>query len=290
MTLMDQDKFIRFLNIITESCLIEDDRFGIFPITNRGIQISLPVRSYPDSGSLVEAWLPCCRDPYSGPVSITLALWESNYYRYFVSLPFPTEETLQFRQLYLRYQDTHDRDTTFEIDDIAIIEKSFSQCGAYPPELTGSTLTLADTRPLCVRVYSDSQANFAVAFGQCFGRHWIHFAYTSPSDGHSWEDYAREEYKKMLTNGLEHVQSMAEAHSLGECGDRVWIIQTHLPGSSWTLQTSHVTWQRSRVGVRFDVFQNPGFSDVSSKWTGLLVEVGGVSCTHILSLALIFPF
>ena len=203
-----------------------------------------------------------------------------------MSLPSPTEETLQFRQLYLRYQDTHHRDTTFEIDDIAITEKSFTQCGTYPPELTASTLTLADTRPLCVRVYSDSQANcyLAVAFGQCFGRHWMHFACTSPSDGHSWEDYARKEYKKMLTNGLEHGQSMAEAHSLGECGDRVWIIQTHLPGSTWTLRTSRIIWQSSRIGIRFEVFQNPGFSDVSGKWTDLLVEVGCPSLVHAHSL------
>ncbi|KIM65664.1 hypothetical protein SCLCIDRAFT_1157965 [Scleroderma citrinum Foug A] len=260
MKLMDQDKF--------------DDRFGIFPITNRGIQISLPVRSYPDSGSLVEAWLPCRRSPNSGPVSITLALWESEYYRYFVSFPSPTEETLQFRQLYLRYQDTHNRDTTFKIDDIAITEKGFTQCGTYPPELTASTLTLADTRPLCVRVYSDSQANryLAVAFGQCFGRHWMHFACTSTSDGHSWEDYAREEYKKMLTNGLEHGQSMAEAHSLGEYGDRVWIFQTHLPGSPWTLRTSCITWQSSRIGVWFEVFRYRGFSNTLDVWTDLHVE------------------
>ena len=46
----------------------------------------------------------------------------------------------------------------------------------------------------------------------------------------------------MQINGPEHVQSMAdaEARSPGEHGDRVWIIQTHLPGSTWTLQISRV--------------------------------------------------
>ena len=225
-------------------------------------------------------------------MSITLALWKSNYYRYFVLLPSPPGKTLQFRQLYLRYQDTPHPDTTFEINDIAIIGNGFTHCGTYPRELTGNTLTLADIHPLCIRVYYDSQANyyFAVAVGQCFGLNWIHFACTSASDRHSWEDYARNQYKNMLINGPEHAQSMAEVRSPGERGDRVWIMKTHLPGSPWTLQTSRIIWQSSRIGVRFEVFWYPDFNNVSGKWTDLRVEVGGISCTHILSLVLIFPF
>ena len=304
MELMDRDQFIQSLEGDTpkKRCgsSIEEDRFGIFPITNRGIQIWLPVRTFAQSGfpyyagsrSLFEAWLPCRGCPKSDkPVSITLVLWKSNYYRYFVSLPSPTGKTLQFRQLYLRYQDTPHHDTTFEIDDTEITKKSFTHCGVYPPELTGNTLTLADTRPLCVRVYSDNQANcyFAVAFGQCFGQHWMHFSCTSTSDGHSWETYAKKQYWKMLMNGPEHVQSMAEVRIPGECRDRVWIIQTHIPGFPWILRTSRVIWQNSRVGVRFEVFRYPGFSNVSGKWTDLCVEVRELSCTHVLSSASIFP-
>ena len=278
MELMDRDKFIRSLEGIPEEALysIEEDRFGIFPITNRGIQLWLPIRPHADSGVLFEAWLPCRSDPKSDkPVSITLVLWKSDFHRYSVSLPSPTGKILQFRQLYLRYQDTPHRNITFEIDDIAIIENSFTHCGAYPPDRTGNTLTLADRRPLCIRIYSNSQANcyFAVAFGQCFGQDWIHFASTSASDKHSWFSYAAEEYKKMLINGPEHAQAMAEACSAGECGDRVWIIQTHLPGSPWTLRTSRVLWQSSRIGIRFEVFRYPCFSNVSDKWSDLSVEV-----------------
>ena len=292
MELMDWQKFIRSLkdDMPEKSlCPIEEDRFGIFPITNRGIQISLPVCSYAGSGSLFQAWLPCRESPRSKPVSIKLALWKSDYYRYFVPFPSSTEHTIRFRQIYLRYQDVLHRDITFEIDDTAITEKRFTYCGAYPP--TGNTLTFTDARPLSVRVYSDSHANcyFAVAFGQCFGEDWIHFTCTSVNDGHSWEEYASKEYKKMRISGLEHAQSMTEVRSSGERGDRVWVIQTHLSGTPWTLQTSHVAWQSSRIGVRFEVFQNPGFSNVSGKWTGLLVEVGGILCTHTSS-ALMFPF
>ena len=172
------------------------------------------------------------------------------------------------------------------------IQRHAASTSSPPPQLTGNTLTLADTRPLRVRVYSDSQANyyFAVAFGQCFGLDWIHFACTSASDGHSWEDYVRNQYKNMLINGPEHAQSMAEARSPGKRGDRVWIIQTHLPGSPWTLRTSRIIWQSLRIGVRFEVFRYPGFNHVLGKWTDLRVEVGGISCTHILSPALIFLF
>ena len=291
MELMDWNTFIQSLEDgIPDEALrsIEEDRFGIFPITNRGIQFWLPVRPYADSGSLFEAWLPCRHSPTSGkPVSITLASWKSDYYRYFVSPPSPTGKTLQFRQLYLRYQDTPHRDTTFEIDDTAITENSFTHCTTYPLELTGNTLTLADTRPLCVRVYSDGQANcyFAAALGQCFGQDWIHLACASASGGHSWEDYARKEYRKMLINGPEHAQSLAEARrSSGERGERVWIIQTHLPGSTWTLRTSYVVWQSSRIGVRFEVFRYPGFSNVSSKWTDLPIDVCRWNLVHTHSL------
>ena len=288
MELMDRDQFIRSLEgDIPEEALhsIAEDRFGIFPITNRGIQISLPVRPYADSRSLFQAWLPCRRGPKSDkPESITLALWKSDYYRYFVSLPPPTGKTLHFRQLYLRYQDTPHRDTTFEIDDIAITENGFTHCGAYPLQLTGNTLTLADTDPLCVGVYSDGQANcyFAIAFGQCFGQDWIHYACTSASEGHSWEDYAKEEHRRMLISGPEHAQSMAETHSSGERGDHVWIIQTLLPESTWTLRTSRIIWQSSRIGVRLEVFRYPDSNNVSGKWKTFHVEVSGISCTHSL--------
>ena len=123
MEIMDHDKFIQSLQgDIPEEVLglIKEDQFRIFPITNR-------VHAYyADSGSLFKAWLSCHHSlKLDKPVSITLALWKSDYYRYFVSLPSPPGKTLQFCQLYLRYQDTLHPDTTFEINDIAIIQAVF---------------------------------------------------------------------------------------------------------------------------------------------------------------------
>ena len=97
MELMDPDGFIQHLeNLIPKERLqsIKRDRFGTFPITNRGIQIWLLLCPYHDSRSVFQAWLPCRPAPYHGAVTINLAVWESNYYRY-PRLEFPTDQTLQ---------------------------------------------------------------------------------------------------------------------------------------------------------------------------------------------------
>jgi len=106
------------------------------------------------------------------------ALWKSGYYRSFES---PTGFRSSISGIKTRRTMTpHSKSMTLQ---------------GVPTGIREHTHALADTHPPCVRVYSDSQANyyFAVAFGQCFGQDWIHFACTSASDGHSWEDYAGEE-------------------------------------------------------------------------------------------------
>ncbi|KAL4072751.1 heterokaryon incompatibility protein-domain-containing protein [Scleroderma yunnanense] len=283
MELMDPDEFIDSLkNHISEEALhsVEEDRFGIFPVTNRGIQIWMLLRPYVEFRSVFEAWLPCRYRPFSPPVSIKLASWKSNYYRYATSLWLKVsgDRTLQFRQLYLRYQDMLHHETTFEIDDSAITKNGITYCGTYP-ETRGNTVTLNATNPLCVKVYSDSQVNchFAVGFGQCFGQDWIHFTYKKPSNiifgKCSWEDYAKEEYNKMLARGPEHARSMAKARSRGERYDRVCIMQTHILGSTWTVQTSCFMWESSRkCGVRIEAFQCPVSCNVPDEWIGFNVE------------------
>ena len=85
MELMNRDKFIKSLEKRIpeeEFPLIEDDRFGTFPLTNCGIQIWLFLRLLVGSDSVFQALLPCCSRPSGPPVAIMLALWESNYYRY----------------------------------------------------------------------------------------------------------------------------------------------------------------------------------------------------------------
>ena len=284
MELIDPDEFIRFFedDISREELRsIEEDRFGVFPITNRGIQIWLPCRRYIGSQSVFIAWLPCRYRPSGSPVTVSLALWRSNYYRYFMPqfLGFPTEETLRFQQVYLRYQDTPHRDATFEIDDSAITEQRLTYCGAYPSELTGNTLTLTDTDFLRVKVYLDGRNNcrFAVGFGQCFGQDWIHFVCQAPASGCSWKDYAKEEYRKMVVRGPEYARSMAEARSRGKDYGRVWVKHTSLLESCWSVRTSCVVWASSGAsGVKIEVFRHRGLRSAPQEWTSFDVEVGGL--------------
>jgi len=287
MELMDPDDFVRRLkdDIPKEELRsIEEDRFGTFPITNRGIQIWLLLRPCVGSRSVFQASLPCRLGPSGPPVTINLALWKSNYYRYFATPwdGFPVGRILQFRQVYLRYQGAPHRAATFEIDDSAIPENGLTYCGAYPPTLTGNTLILTSTDPLCVRVYSDSRMNcrFAVGFGQCFGQDWIHFVCEVPAGGYGWETYAREEYRKMLAGGQEHAQSMAEARSRCQRYRHVCVKHTRL-GSTWTVRTSCAVWDSSRnTGVKIEVFRHPGFRNGPDEWTGFRVDVGGFFLAH----------
>ncbi|KAL4082080.1 heterokaryon incompatibility protein-domain-containing protein [Scleroderma yunnanense] len=290
MVLMDHNEFIEYLEGYIpgkELPTIEEDRFGVFPITNRGIQIWLLLRPLKGSRSVFEAWLPCYYGGTGGPVRINLALRESNYYRYFTLGGFATEGTLQFRQLYLRYQDLPHHNVTFEIDDSAITRNGFVYCGEYPGELMGDTLTLTNTDPLCVKVYCDSQADchFAVGFGRCFGKDWIQFIYEKHASRRPWEDYAEEAYEEMLVKGPEYAQSMAAVRSRGECYGRVWVKHNHLPGSTRTVRTSYIVWESSRkCGVRIDAFPYPGFGNVSGEWTSVDVERTSDPSTDIQGL------
>ncbi|KAL4071631.1 heterokaryon incompatibility protein-domain-containing protein [Scleroderma yunnanense] len=272
MELMDPDDFIQYLkkSIPAEELpTMEEDQFGTFPITNRGIQIWMLLCPYVGSDSVFEAWLPCRFHPWSRPVRIPLALWKSNYYRYFTTGEgSSTGKTLQFRQLYLRYQDTPHR-ATFEVDDSAITKNGFAYSCTYPPELTGNTITLTSTDPLCIKVYSDTQANclLSVGFGQCFGQNWIHFIYGRPS----WGMWTTFEYDQMLVGGPEYARSMPEMRFRGGCYGRVWVKHTRLPRSTWTVQTSCVMWESSRsCGIKIDVFRNP--YNGSDEWVGFDVE------------------
>ena len=295
MELMDPDEFIQsFKDDISreELHLIEEDRFGVFPITNRGIQIWLPRRRYVGSQSVFVAWLPCRYRASGSPVAVSLALWRSNYHRYFMPqfLGFPTEEALQFRQVYLTFQVGPHPDATFEVDDSAITEKHLTYCGAYPSELTGNTLTLTSTDFLCIKVYLDGRANchFAVGFGQCFGQDWMHFVCEAPASGYSWKGYAKEEYRKMLVRGPEHARSMAEARSRGKDSGRVWVKHTSLLGSARIVRTSCVVWEGSgNSGVKIEVFRRGGLRSGPHEWTCFDIEVGGLVAVHFALICLL---
>ena len=287
MELMGDDEFIEYLKEYATGAELDsvEDRLGTFPITNRGIQIWMPLCGF---RTLFRAWLPCRLRPRHPPVTIPLSLWESNYYRCPVSYLFDEvdpEGPLRFHQVYLRYQDPPHRSTTFEIDDSALTENGFTCCDTYPVKFTGDTLTLTSTDSLCTRVYSDNLTNewFVVGLGLCFGKDWVHVF----SDGSntiprpSWQNYIENEYDDMLINTPEHAQHMNKARSGAERSDQVCIMQIRLPRTTRILQTSSVIWRSSRMnGVKLEVFHDPGFGDVSGEWTAFDVNVGSFCTSH----------
>ena len=258
MELMNRDEFTKYVGFRTPAEGLEDDRLGTFPITNRGIQIWLFLRPYVDSDTTFQALLPCCSRPSGPPVAIDLALWESNYCRYSGPLPH-ARGPLQLRQVYLRYQGTPHRNSTFEIDDSAIHEEGFTCSDTCPERLiTGNTVTLSTTCPFRFRRYFCKQEfHFTVGFGQCFGQNWIHVV-CETSDTISWIPYG------LMRKSVP--ESMNKASGAACC--QLYILQTPLPQSTWILQTSCVMWQSSRIcGVKFEVFRDPGFGTVSGQWT-----------------------
>ena len=269
MELIDFDEFIEsFKGDIPAEDL--EDRFGTFPITNRGIHIWMLLDPYRDSDSLFKAWLPC-RNESDQRVFINLALCNSNYHR--CALPrsgqLPTKQKLQFRQVYLRYQHTSPI-VTFEIDDSAIAANGFACRGVYPSEMKGntaSTLAVTHLDPLCARVYSNDQrgCRFVVAFGECFGQGWVH-AIDYPGKISQW-------YKQELVKGPERARCMAEQPSRDDRG-RVWV--NHIRLSGWIVRTSRLVWERARIGVRIEVIpsRNSGININPNEWKPLDVQVG----------------
>ena len=198
---------------------------------------------------------------------IDLALWEFNYYRYTGSIVLHDGGRLQLRQVYLRYQGTPHCNSTFEIDDSVIHKEGLAMDSRET--ITGNTVTLSTTDPLCVKDYSYGQwYHFTVGFGQCFGQNWIHVVCKAT------DLFSSNIYDTMLVRAPEHAQSMKRARS-GAAHYQVYILQTRLPQSTWILQTSCVMWKSSSLvcGVKFEVFRDPGFGIVSGEWTGFDVDV-----------------
>jgi len=281
MELMCHDEFIQFLgeDVPEEKLDSIKDRLGTFPITNRGIQTWLLLRPDTRFRTLFQAWLPCRFRPMCPPVTVDLVLWETNYYRCLYPAMY-SEEPLQFRQVYLRYQDPPHRNTTFEVDDSALTEHGFTCCEAYPKKFSGHTLTLTSTDPVGIKVYFDSLTDhrFVVGLGQFFGKDWIHVV-SDTTPRLPWEDYAVHEYVEMKVRTPEHAQVMNMARSGTERYGRICIMQTRLPQTTTILQISSVMWKSSKMcGVKLGVFHDPGFCDVSGKWTAFDVDVGSFFC------------
>ena len=93
--------------------------------------------------------------------------------------------------------------------------------------------------------------------------------------GHLQKDYAQKEYNKMLARAPEHVWSLDKARSGARRYGHVCIMQACL--CQLTLHTSWIVWKSSRKsGVKFEVFEDPSFGNVSGEWMSFNVDVGGI--------------
>ena len=173
--LMNRDNFIaeskkRFHEL---GSMDVDD--GVFLVTNHGIQIRMLLCPYPECKSVFRIYLPCWTRDWS-LVTINLVLWNSTYYRYSNLQAAGLGGSPEFRQVYLRYQDTPNHAVTFEVDDSGLTENGFICSNEDPEENTENTFMLTNANPFCLRTYSAEQGNchFKVAFGQCLGLDWVH--------------------------------------------------------------------------------------------------------------------
>jgi len=303
MELMGHDEFIECLSgdgVPKEELESIEDRLGTFSITNRGIQIWLHLRRDTRFHTLFHAWLPCRSRSSDPPKTIDLILSESNYYRApgiallvldsspsldttSAGRPFPPSEPLwKLCQVYLRYQDPPRRNTTFKIDDSALIENGFTCWGAYPKKFVRDTLTLTSINSLGIKVYFDNLTNtfLVVGLGQSLGKDWINAISDEPNiipqTSKSWEVYIKNKYLEMKNRMPAHVRHVNNARSGVE---QVCIIQTRLLRSDRILQISSVTWKSSKIcGVKLGVFHDPGSSDISGEWTAFNIDVGCFFC------------
>lgn len=121
---------------------IRRDRYDPWVMTNRGIQCRTFLRPCVHSRLHFETPLPCRFGPLGPPVSIKLALWKDDFYRYFTSLEekFPTKPTLLLGNVCFAYEDSLFRDaiqnphrefgTAHDITATRILRGCFDPLGA----------------------------------------------------------------------------------------------------------------------------------------------------------------
>ena len=267
--LTNHDWFIeRSKEKFPELCSMDADHFGVFPVTNRGIQIRMLLCPYRESKSVFRAYLSCrCRGVFF-PCHIDLVLWNSNYYRYPNVKGADLGDSSEFRQVYLRYQDTPNHAVTFEVDDSGLIENGFT-C----PEHKRNIFTLTNVNPFYLRTYSNGQGNcrFKVVFGQYLDQHWVHL------EDLPFGTTAQIDLEASIARGPDWASSISTVPFLRlprELFGQLWIRHFHLPGSPWVVRAYRVMWERSKIEVRIEVFSDPHFPNGPDvEWKACTVEV-----------------
>ena len=263
MKLMDHSELIKELPKLSS---INTDHFDVFPITNRGIQIWMPLCRYLNSNSVFRAYLPC-HTGSGALVTIDVVLWNSNYYRY----PSPRDAALEaspaeYHQVYLRYQDKSNHTVTFDIDYSGLIENGFTSSHVDPENPTRNTFTLTNTDPFCVKTYSAKRGDghFNIDFGQCLGLDWVHLDVARPP-GSRIDDTL----KVQMPGGALSMADPSETYSSGG----VWVYHLQLPGSTWIVRIYRVAWETSKTRLQLEVLRGIHPQNCLDEWNTYNVEV-----------------
>ena len=269
-TLMGHHEFIRWYKNRFPELRSMDADDGVFPVTNRGIQTQMLLYLHRESKCVFRAYLPCL--DLGSLVTIDLVLWNSNYYRYPNVQESGFGDSPEFRQVYLRYQDTPNYAVTFEVDDSDLTKKGFTCSNKDPEEHVGNTFTLTNADPFCLRTYSEEQGDcrFKVLFGQCLGRYWVHL------DDFPLGTAVRIDLETSISQGPDWALSISDVHFYEKLYGELWVHHFHLPGSPWVVRTYHVLWERSKTGVRIEVFHDPHFQNGPHDSKVYLVEVSDI--------------
>jgi len=277
---MDPDNFIHGRTLEGDlHTMTNEERFGTFPVTNRGIQIWLPLAPYREPRSVFKATLACRKIGISTPLTIDLAFWKFNYYRFFGATGVPRSIS-EFRQLFLVYRDEMSREFTFKLDDGLISTAEFTRCGAFPlPDITSNSITLSSTVPIVVMVYAnkDNSARFAVAFGYFCGQEWVHVISDDPPIDNEisspWTVFAMKVYMQMRNAVPKHAHYMAGPRSTSH---QFYAKHVHLPHSIWAVKLVYGEKEEyANSTVTIDIVQCAGCCHGPFQWTGL--DVGIVS-------------
>ena len=261
MELMNHDELIEELPELSST---NADHFDVFPITNRGIQIWVPLRRYRNSNSVFRAYLPFRSYGYH-LVTIDLVLWNSNYYRYPpMRVSALVASPAKYHQVYLRYQDTSNHTITFDIDDSGVIENGFTS-HVDPKNPAGNTSTLTNTNPFCVKTYSkQGDGHFNIDFGQCLGLDWVHLDVARPP-----RSCIEDTLKVQMPGGALSMADPFEAYSSG----RLWVYHLQIPGSTWIVRIYRVAWERSKIRLRLEVSRGTHLQNRLDEWIAYDVEV-----------------
>ena len=80
---------------------------------------------------------------------------------------------------------------------------------------------------------------------------------------------------------FKELERMADMPSRGDFRDRIWVHHMCLPESTWIVWTRRVVWERSRIQIQIEVFQDSHVRNGLDEWKVFDIEVSDFLLVHI---------